>query len=184
MSPTTVAHHHMLISQTLNMAIRRKWMAGPSPADDAGPPKVQEPEPYAPTPEDAQAFIRAWMAKPETRSRAALLLLDGITGCRRGEVAGWQWTDFDQTAGAGALAVRRSITVGKDGPVPKLTKTKRARRVSFTADTVAVRAAQWEIYVEACKGAGLVPDWDSYVFSDKLDHVRACNAASGDWSGG
>ncbi len=166
--PMTVRHHHMLISQVLNMAINNRWMEPPSPAAGAKPPSVEQPTPYSPAPEDARHFIATWASKPETRDKAAMLLLAGVSGCRRGEFCGWRWSDFDQDAGA--LVVQRSITLGDHGPVEKTTKTKRVRRIAVSAGVIAVLATQWDTYASACRDAELVPDWDSYVFSWRLDH--------------
>jgi integrase len=175
-SARTVAHHHMLLSQAFNMAIRRKWLAAPNPAGNADPPSPAATNPTAPAPEDARFFIRAFASRPETVDKAALLLLAGITGCRRGEVVGWRFSDFDQEAGA--LVVRRSITMAKGGPQEKGTKTNRERRLAVSTGTVAVLAAQWDRYASGCRDFGIVPDLDSYVFSGQVDHSKPLNPNS------
>ncbi|RJQ07548.1 MAG: site-specific integrase [Bacillota bacterium] len=53
--------------------------------------------------------------------RAALL-----TGCRRGEVLGWQWQDIDWEAGR--IRVRRNLTVSPGGIVEAPTKTRAGKR--------------------------------------------------------
>ena len=175
-SGTTVAHHHMLISQTLNMAIRRRWIVGPSPAASATAPGIDRPKPSAPTVAEAQLFIRALASKPETNDKAALLLLAGITSCRRGEVVGWRWSDFDRESGG--LTVQRAISIGPGGPEERRTKTKRERRLAVDAKTIAVLATQWDRYASACRDAEIPPDWDSYVFSGRLDHSAPLNPNS------
>ncbi len=175
-SMTTAGHHHMLISQTLNMAIRRKWIAPPNPARDANPPEIKRPKPTAPSVEEAVFLIQALAAKPETNDKAALLLLAGITSCRRGEVVGWRWSDFDPDAGQ--LTVQRAISMGEHGPEEKRTKTERERRLAVDTKTVAVLATQWDRYASACRDAELAPDRDSFVFSGKLDHSTPLNPNS------
>jgi integrase len=175
-SATTVAHHHMLIAQTFNMAIERRWAVPPNPARAARAPTVERPTPTAPTVAEAQLFIRALAAKPETNDKAALLLLAGITSCRRGEVCAWRWSDFDRDAGQ--LTVQRAISMGQHGPEERRTKTKQERRLAVDAKTIAVLATQWDRYASTCREAEFVPDWDSYVFSGQVDHSTPLNPNS------
>jgi integrase len=53
--------------------------------------------------------------------RAALL-----TGCRRGEILGWQWRDVDYETGR--FRIRRNLTVSPGGPVESDPKTRSGKR--------------------------------------------------------
>lgn len=161
---TTIAHHHMLLRQMIRMAVRREWLAAPGP-EPIGP-KLERPEPYSPSPEDARALIGEMDSLSSTGHLiASFLLLAGITGCRRGEVCGWRWSDFDN--GLGRLTVQQSIGLNRE---VKTTKTKRGRPITFGPGAVAVLSKLWDEYVTGCSAAALEPNTHSYIFSLDADH--------------
>lgn len=147
----------------------------PSVAESADAPSIERPSPTAANSADARALISAWGATAGDRDKAALFLLAGIMGCRRGEVCGWRWSDFG--ADAGGLTVQRAISMGH-GPEERRTKTKRERRIAVTVGTVAVLATQWDAYAAACNDAAITPDSDSFIFSGRLDHSTPMNPGS------
>lgn len=167
LQPNTIVHFHTLLRGTIRMCVRLEWLAPPGPEPEG--PKVTPPQPQNPLPEDIREFIEAWGRDPKHRSKAAALLLAGITGCRRGEVCAWHWSDFDTENGE--LLVQRAISTGGE----HRTKTKRDRRITVGPLAMQVVREEWDRYVEHCEVLRRTPDPDSYVFSASPDHRTALN---------
>ena len=159
--PGYIVHYHRLLKSTIKMCVRLEWLPPPGPEPEG--PKVVTPQPANPLPEDIRDLITAWAADPHHRPKAAALLLAGITGCRRGEVCAWRWSDFD----SGTLLVQRAVSVGG---VHDRTKTGRNRRITLGPQAMAVVEEEWRRYEEECSILRREPDRDSYVFSASLDH--------------
>lgn len=167
LAPRTVRHYHALISQVCNQAIRWRDLDPPNPAGSASPPSIEDEEPEPPDPDEVRAFIAAVLK--DDPDLAALIFVAATTGCRRGEICGWRWSDLE--TGYGQLVVRRSISdpIGVDVEV-KGTKTGRRRRMALDEATAAVLLDQWGRYVERCKIGEHEWSRDAYVFSQAEDH--------------
>ena len=91
-------------------------------------PTVPKREPTVPAPGVMEHAIR--IATPEF---AALLRFAISSGCRRGEIAGARWGDFN--AELGIVTIRRSIDSTPGNGLPKETKTARAKVISLDPAT-------------------------------------------------
>lgn len=101
--------------------------------------------------QDLATFLAGTEATP---LHPAFVLL-AMTGMRRGEACGLQWSDVDLTAGT--LAIKRSVSVVDGRPVVGETKTTASRR------TIAVDAATVE-YLRALRASRPTGISGSWVF--------------------
>ena len=127
LAPQTVVHHHRLLRQALQQAIRWQLLAR-NPADAVQPPRPRRKE--------IRALTEDETAKLLTESKARWLympiLIAATTGLRRGEVLAVRWADIDLEAKT--LAVRRSLEQTAEGLSFKEPKTSRSRRVVALLD--------------------------------------------------
>lgn len=162
----TLHHHRAFLKQVLTYAKRQKWVRY-NAADDTESPTVIDPEPNSPTPDLIRILVTALIENhPQV---AGLLILAALTGCRRGEVCGWKWSDF--SVEGTQLAVRAALSRGADGElVERAPKTKRRRRMAIDPHGAQVLAWLWHLYEEECRGAEIHPRRSSWVFSLLTDH--------------
>lgn len=122
-----MVHHHRLLRQALQQAIRWQLLAR-NPADAVQPPRPRRKE--------IRALTEDETAKLLTESKARWLympiLIAATTGLRRGEVLAVRWADIDLEAKT--LAVRRSLEQTAEGLSFKEPKTSRSRRVVALLD--------------------------------------------------
>jgi len=164
-SPATIQHLHPIISAALRQA--EKWGEVPvNVARNATPPPVTTKRFNVPPPERVDALIdRAGRSiAPEW---ATVITVAALTGMRRGELCGLQWSDVDREAPT--LTVRRSIWQvgtewGAKGP-----KTHQVRQVKIGPDTVAVMRGRLERVTEAAAMAEVELSPDAYLFSPEID---------------
>lgn len=139
LSAQTVLHHHRVLREALNQAVKWRLLAR-NPADAVDPPKPQRKEMHA-----IDATKMAWLLDIVGGTRLYMpVLLALTTGMRRGEFLGVRWADIDFEAAT--VAVRRSIEQTKEGVRFKSPKGKRGRLLHLPALTIEAlkvhRAAQ------------------------------------------
>jgi len=133
LSAQTVLHHHRVLREALQQAVRWQLLAR-NPADAVEPPRAQRRE--------MEAFDQAEVERlldTARGTRLALPVLLGVTtGLRRGELLGLRWQDVDLDGAK--LAVRQSLEQTKAGGLAfKQPKTQKGRRV-VTLPPIAVEA--------------------------------------------
>ncbi len=122
LSAQTVLHHHRVLREALQQAVRWQLLAR-NPADAVEPPRPQRREREV---FDQGEVERLLEAAHGTRL-AVPVLLAVTTGLRRGEFLGLRWQDVDLDGGK--LAVRQSLEQTKAGLAFKPPKTQKGRRV-------------------------------------------------------
>jgi integrase len=130
LSPRSVCHCHRILSQALGQAVR--WRMLPrNPCDDVNPPRVE------------RATMKVWdvatMADALERARPLRIfmpmLLAGMLGLRRGEIAALRWrhVDLDKRQ----AAVSESFEQTRQGVRLKAPKSGRGRKVALPSKVVA-----------------------------------------------
>jgi integrase len=141
-APASVAKAARVLHRALAQAVRWRWITH-NPADDARPP-VERQQPVAPaSTSDVRRLIDVAVADDDVFG--ALLRVAAVTGARRGELCGLQWgdlqiNDLDESGwpmDAGTLSIRRSVVIGRTGPVVRRPKTAGSIR-SITLDLATV----------------------------------------------
>ncbi len=122
LSARTVLHHHRILRQALQQAVRWQLLAR-NPADAVEPPRPARNEMRVLEEADLGKLLEA--SRPNATLRLAILLAI-TTGLRRGEIMALRWRDLDLDAGL--LAVRQSLEETKAGLSFKEPKTPKARR--------------------------------------------------------
>ncbi len=107
LSPTTVHHHHAIISTALSQAERWQLITA-NPARLASPPRMRQAQLIIPEPSQLLDLI-AGAEEREDHSLATAMALAALTGARRGELCALRWSDVDLTAGT--VRIARSLTV-------------------------------------------------------------------------
>lgn len=122
LSAQTVLHHHRILREALNHAVRWQMLAR-NPADSVEPPRSARQEMQVIDGAEIDRLLRA-----SEGSRLHLPILLAIaTGMRRGEILALRWQDMDLDAGT--LAVVRSLEETRTGFNFKEPKTAKGRRV-------------------------------------------------------
>lgn len=133
LSPQTILHHHRLLHEALEQAVR--WqLLNRNPADAVEPPRPERVEMHV---LDPAGVSRLLVAAEGTRAYTAILLAV-TTGLRRGELLGLRWEDVDLQRGVVSVqqTVQRSRSAGLHVKEPK---TQRSRRL-VTLPAMAVEA--------------------------------------------
>lgn len=117
----TVRHHHRVLRQALQHAVKLRLLAE-NPAQAVEPPRPRRPEMAVLSPEQ----IRLLLDFSRPYSLHVPIALSLLCGLRKGEVFGLRWQDIDFDAGL--LHVRRSVEYPPSGPAFKEPKTARGRR--------------------------------------------------------
>lgn len=105
LAPSTVRQVHVVCRQALNAAVDYGLVAV-NPVLRAKPPRVTQTPITPPSPTDAMTFLRVADSHP----LKAFWYFLALSGCRRGEALGLQWTDIDWERKTAAI---RTIQVGK-----------------------------------------------------------------------
>jgi integrase len=121
LSATTVAHHHAVIHEALEHAMR-EGLISRNVAEASDPPKITRNEMKTWTSEDVRRFLAA--AKGDRHY--ALFLAAITTGMRQGELLGLRWLDLDLEAGL--ATIQQSLNRAGSTPVFGRPKTERSRR--------------------------------------------------------
>jgi integrase len=103
---STVKNHVRLVSVILNYGIRKRLLAY-NPCVTADYPKSEEQNRDFYSLEDMRAFLRRICEENDTNLPFAVFFaLAAFTGCRKGEILGFEWKDMDWVAKT--IAVRRA----------------------------------------------------------------------------
>ena len=165
MSPANLLHHHRIIRAALNQATKWK-MTLENPADDVDLQTVSKPEMHVPTVDQARALVfRA--AESSSPDLGPILLFAMLTGMRRGEICGIQWSDIDWPSSR--VTVRRSIWQVKSTWGVKDPKTHQVRAIALDPVAVSLLTAR-KARAESEAATACVPlSADAFVWSTLAD---------------
>lgn len=170
LSPRTVHHQHVILSEALRRAVKWRLLAI-NPAEAVDPPKVHQEE--IEILDDAELANVLRIAQG-TRFYPAILLA-ATTGMRRGEVLGLRWRDLDLDGAKLTVAVTLEET--KNELKLKSPKTRNSRRtITLPGVTVeALRRHRVQVLRERL-ALGLGRDDDGPVFANlEGEHIRPRN---------
>jgi integrase len=130
LSPRTIHHCHRILSQALRQAVRWRMLFR-NPCDDVDPPRVEH--------RALKVWDVATMAEALECARSLRIfmpmLLAGMLGLRRGEIAALRWRHVDLDAAQ--VAVVESFEQTRQGIRLKSPKSGRGRKVALPVRVVA-----------------------------------------------
>lgn len=165
LAPASVRKMHFILRPALDRAVRWDYVTV-NVAAMAEPPKVPPANPDPPTAAEAARILnRAWTIDPDW---ATFLWLAMVTGCRRGELIGLQWTSVDFAAqilhvGFSEQQLRQRRRRRKK------TKTHRDRRISFDQHTAELLQELRRRAEQRCAALGFELKPTAYLFSIEPD---------------
>jgi integrase len=165
MTAATLMHHHRVVRAALNQAKRWKYIPQ-NPADDVQLDSGGRTEMHVPTAAQAQALIlqAAGTFSPDL---GPILLFAMLTGLRRGELCGIQWSDIDLVGSR--LTVRRSVWQIRSTWGLKDPKTHQVRTIALDPVAMAILTAR-KARAESEAATACVPlSNDAFVWSTMAD---------------
>ncbi len=130
LSPRTVHHQHVILSEALRRAVKWRLLAV-NPVEAVNPPRVHQKEITILDDEDLAKLLRT----AQSSRSYPVILLAATTGMRRSEVLGLRWRDLDLDSAKLTVAVTLEETKG--GLKLKSPKTRSSRRtITLPAVTV------------------------------------------------
>jgi integrase len=161
MSARTIRQIHSILSGALAAAVRWEWIDR-NPASSARLPKARPRSPASPAPADVAAVIEA--ARQAGQDLLAVYLwLAAVTGARRGELCGLQWTDIDLDASV--MHIASSYLARGGQKLRKDTKTHQHRNLAIDPVTCGLLAERRRDAEAALAGIGVLLPPTAYVFS-------------------
>lgn len=163
LAPRTVLHHHRVLHDALQQAVRWQLLAS-NPVAAVTPPRAEKKEMRALDVEQARRLLDAIKGSAHETEIFTLL----YTGLRLGELLGLRWTDLDLASGRLSVQQTAQRMTGA-GIVFRAPKTHRSRRAITLPATVIARLRDHRAeQVEARLAAG--PAWQTseLVFVDGL----------------
>ena len=156
LSGGTIKLQHAIIRSALSQGVRWKWIAG-NPAKESSPEVAGANA--APTLSIDQLRTLYFAAAAEDEDMAAAIALGALTGCRRGELCGLQWSDVDWERGS--IRVERAWVPSQGGQHLTTTKSGKGRTVYVGAEGLRIlgeyRAAKTDLLGhEPAEGAWLL----------------------------
>ena len=125
LSPKSVRHILSFISDIFSYAVRMEVVSD-NPCHRVILPKIQKAEKKIYTPEEVRTLM-GYLEHEDIRYRACFMLMI-FTGCRRGEIMGLEWKDFDFESCI--VNIRRtSCYTPSRGIYTDTTKTEQSKRV-------------------------------------------------------
>lgn len=177
LSANTVRHAHTVLKNALKQAVAWRLLQS-NPADSVELPKADRTQKHrALTREQVERFLNAVTDSPWKAVYHLML----NTGMRPGEVFGLKWEHVNLAAGE--LLVAHAVTYGPNKvPVLSTPKTKRPRRITFTAELVQVLIEHKDATASIDNPLGLVfPNIDGEMIHpnnwSKRDFKNALEAA-------
>ncbi len=165
MTLATLAHYHRIIRAALNQAEKWEWTER-NVARNVSLETVPRPEMHVPTVEQARALVlrAATTISPDL---GPILLFSMLTGMRRGEVCGVQWSDVDLLGQR--VTVRRSIWQVRSTWGVKDPKTHQVRTLALDDAAVSVLTARRARADADAKATGVELPSDAFVWSNYVD---------------
>lgn len=163
LSAKTVLEHHRLIS-TIFARASKEMIITYNPAEKVDPPRPRKKDPNYFQPEDVAAIIDALESEPEKWRLIVHLLI--LTGGRRGEIAGLQWSKID-LQNKTVLIDSSLVHTKSKGVYLSKTKTGDTRRISLPDETIELLRAHKEhqdALRDACGSKWIESD---YVFTSR-----------------
>jgi integrase len=161
LAPATVRQAHAVLRRALVQAERWGWITR-NPATLASPPKLKRHEIRPPSAADVDLILRA--AYEESAELGLAVWLAAVTGARRGELCGIQWSDVD--IDAGSVVIRRSVVEISHRLTVKDPKTHQVRRIALDDATVCLLRERRTAQAESALACGVGLDGDAYVLSE------------------
>jgi integrase len=161
MSAMTIRQIHSILSGAFAAAVRWEWIDRNS-AGSAKLPKARHRSPASPTPADVATVIAA-ARELELDLLALYMWLAAVTGARRGELCGLQWTNIDLDAGVVHIGFSYLVRAGQKQR--KDTKTHQERDLAIDPVTVTVLAERKQQIQDLLAGVGVKLAPTAYVFS-------------------
>lgn len=158
-SPYMIRHSHSAIRAALSTARRWGWVTT-NVAELARPPKLPEQEVTAATTAQVRKLIDA--LERTDPDLAHIVLIGALTGCRRGELCGLRWSDWD----GDRLHVRRRV-IEASGKVSEhdSTKSGKGKRIVMDPLGIATLKRLRALQVARAKEAGAKLPADGYMLS-------------------
>ena len=168
LGPNTIRQHHALLSSALTQAVRWGWI-DKNPAAAASPPGKKKSGRKAPEPAQIRALIDAC---EDDVDLATAIALGAITGARRGELCGLQWTDVDWDEAK--IRFERQRVPGKGGDHTTPLKGRDggdAKTLSLGAGGVAILRRYWEALDARASELGIERDPAGWLLSHDCGHT-------------
>jgi integrase len=165
MTRANLIHHHRILRAALNQA--RKWKMVPeNPANDVDLQTAPKAELNVPSIDQARALVlRA--AEGGSPDLGPILLFGMLTGMRRGEICGVQWSDIDWAGSR--VTVRRSVWQVRSTWGIKDPKTHQVRTIALDPATVALLTARLVRAEGDAELSGVSLAADGFVWSSYID---------------
>jgi integrase len=165
MSRPNLLAHHRVIRAALNQA--KKWKMVPeNPANDVDLESSGKPEMNVPTLEQARVLVI--QAEQGTSPDLGPIILFGmLTGMRRGEICGIQWSDIDWQSSR--VTVRRAVWQVRSTWGIKDPKTHQVRTISLDPVCYSLLTARKARADDEAKAAGIALPEDGFVWSTFVD---------------
>ena len=160
--PTAIRNIHAMLKTAFNQALR--WeMLDRNPALLATPPRIAANEVEPPDPEAVKRVIDA-ASRSHDPENALIFRLLAATGCRRAELCGMRWSDFD--IDRHKVTLRRSVVQVGSRLHEKDTKTHQQRTVTLDPDTITLLRAHREAMLERATTFDVTLAPDAFLFSE------------------
>lgn len=160
--PATVLRFHALLRSAFAQGVR--WgLIDRNPTDRATPPRVNRPEIKPPAVGDVLRVIDRAAASRNPENAVVFRLL-AATGCRRGEVCGLQWRDFDFSTEPMRVVIRRAVLEIEKQLIVQGTKTHAVRSVGLDEETAEMLREHRARAAEDGLASGTPPTPEDFVF--------------------
>lgn len=160
--PATVLRFHALLRAAFAQGVR--WgLIDRNPTDRATPPRVNRSEIKPPAVGDVLRVIDRAAASRNPENAVVFRLL-AATGCRRGEVCGLQWRDFDFSTEPMRVVIRRAVLEIEKQLIVQGTKTHAVRSVGLDEETAEMLREHRARAAEDGLASGTPPTPENFVF--------------------
>lgn len=160
--PATVLRFHALLRAAFAQGVR--WgLIDRNPTHRATPPRVNRPEIKPPAVGDVLRVIDRAAASRNPENAVVFRLL-AATGCRRGEVCGLQWRDFDFSTEPMRVVIRRAVLEIEKQLIVQGTKTHAVRSVGLDEETAEMLREHRARAAEDGLASGTPPTPEDFVF--------------------
>lgn len=158
----TVQKHLIAVSAVLSDA-KRNEIIPKNPARMIELPPIEKTVQTIPTDAEVKELINALLDEPEHYRYYYFLAI--YTGCRRGELCGLKWLDFQIINNTPTLMVSRSRSASPySGVVVKGTKNNKERSILLSQDIFDMVQGYW--YFKKTQAEGLGIEMSEYLFTD------------------